>query len=79
MNTTLSAKDVQAEILGVMERDTARTHTHAGMAVELPNIASPRRIALNMVTLSRTGLLELVRDGSDFRSETKQYRFPKHD
>jgi hypothetical protein len=76
--TTLSAKDVQAEIYAVMERDPARTHTHASMAAQIPEIAPLQQIATNMNELARTGVLELVREGWDGRAKTKQYRLPKH-
>ena len=78
MNTTLSAEDVQAKIVAVMERSPGRTYTHAGMAVELPDIAL-QRIGSNMFKLSKDGILELVREGWDHRSKTKQYRLANHD
>jgi hypothetical protein len=74
MNTTaLSAEDVQAEIRSVWKHDPSCTHTHESMRAEVPEIEL-QRIGVNMDALAKAGVLELVRQGWDGWSKTKQYR-----
>jgi hypothetical protein len=74
----LSANEVQDEILAVMRDLHPRilTQTHSEMAERLEGFASANQVAMNMDAMSKAGILELVRDGSELQSYTKKYRLP---
>ena len=42
----------------------------------LEGFASAHQLAMNMDAMSKAGILELVRDGSEFQSYTKKYQLP---
>jgi hypothetical protein len=46
------------------------------MAARLEGFAAAHQIAMNMDAMAKAGALELLRDGSEFQSETKKYRLP---
>ncbi len=71
-----SATEVQDKIIVAMRNLYPSTQTHSQMANRLEGFARALQVAMNMDAMAKAGILELLRDGSEFQAETKQYRLP---